>query len=135
MIYRRKEFTTQTQRDALERSGGICECHLVPQLPTFGIGCGRALGPGNSFFEHLTPCELGGSNDISNAAVLVRTCWKAKTALYDLPIIAKAKRNHDAHNGIRRPKKRLPGSRLDPFKFTPGSTVPIDRRTGGVWKR
>lgn len=127
----RHEFPASVQREALERSHGACECYLVPQLPTFGTGCGCALGPGNTFFEHITPCELGGNNSIENAAVLVKTCWRAKTDCYDLPIIAKAKRNFDSNNGIRRPRRLLPGGRGDPFYFTPGSTQPLDRQSPG----
>lgn len=129
---KRREFTTQTQRDALARSGGICECHLIPHV--FKIACGLPLGPGNTFFEHVDPDNLRKDNSVHNCACLTRNCWRYKTSQFDLPIIAKAKRNHDAHNGIRRPKKRLPGSRRDPFKFTPGSTVPIDRKTGAIWR-
>jgi len=135
MANRRQEFPASVKREAIERSGGICECHLVPQLPTFGIGCSCALGVSNTFFEHITPCELGGNNSIENIGVLVRTCWRAKTDCYDLPIIAKAKRNFDAHNGIVRLRRTLPGGRGDPFYFTPGSTNPLDRKNkGSPWR-
>jgi hypothetical protein len=126
----RLEFTTATQREALARSKGVCECHRVPQLATYGIGCDVPLGPGNTFFEHIVPCELGGDNDIDNCAALSRTCWKAKTANYDLRVIAKAKRNFDKDNGIRDPwKKRLPGGRHSAFKLKMNGQV-VDRRTG-----
>lgn len=126
----RLEFTTATQREALARSGGVCECHLVPQLATFKIGCDVPLGPGNTFFEHIIPCELGGDNLLDNCAALSRTCWKAKTANYDLRVIAKAKRNFDKDNNIRDPwKRRLPGGRHSDIKLRIRKP-PVDRRTG-----
>jgi hypothetical protein len=129
---RRAEFPASVKREALERSNGICECHLIPHV--FEVACGLPLGPGNTFFEHLLPDNISKDNSISNAAVLTKTCWRYKTVHHDLPIIAKAKRNFDAHNGIHRPRRHLPGWRGDPFKFTPGSTTPIDRRTGRPWR-
>lgn len=129
----RLEFTTDTQRQALKRSQGICECHLIPHV--FPIPCGRPLGTGNTFFEHIVPDQLKPDNSLDNCAALTKTCWKIKTATYDLKVIAKSKRNFDSDNGIRRPKQRLPGGRRDPFKFTPGSTTPIDRKTGAIWKK
>lgn len=127
----RLEFTSATKREALARSGGICECRRIPHV--FDVACGCALGPANTFFEHIVCDQLNPDNSIENCAVLTRTCWKFKTAEYDLPVIAKAKRNFDRNNGIHRPKRHLPGSRRHPFKFTPGSTRPIDRRTGLPW--
>lgn len=113
----RRKFSTLTQRLALSRSKGICECHRVPQLPTFKVGCGRPLGGGNTFFEHITPDAIGGSNDIDNCAALTKTCWGAKTATYDLPVIAKAKRTFDKHFGIRNPhRQRIPGGKHDALK-------------------
>ena len=93
-------FSDPIKRDILDRSGGLCECHLVPQLPTFGVGCGSHLGPGNTFLEHIVPRELGGGDTLSNGAALVKTCWKVKTAAYDLPAIADAKRQQDRQFGI-----------------------------------
>ncbi len=96
-------FSDPVKRHILDRSGGICECHLVPQLPTFGVGCGALLGPGNTFLEHIIPRELGGRDNLDNGAALVKTCWKVKTAAYDLPAIADAKRQQDRQFGIGGP--------------------------------
>lgn len=129
---RRKEFAASVQREALERSGGICECHLIPHV--FKNACGLALGTGNTFFEHIIPDNISKDNSVRNCAALCKTCWRFKTDHHDLPIIAKSKRNFDSDNGIRRPHRSLPGSRRDPFYFTPGSTTPIDRKTRGPWR-
>jgi hypothetical protein len=75
-----REFSPLTRRLALARSKGICECHLVPQLPTFGIGCGVTLSIGNIYFEHIVCDALDGDNGIDNCAALSKTCWKAKTS-------------------------------------------------------
>lgn len=129
---RRHEFPASVQREALQRSNGICECHLIPHV--FKVFCGLPLGPGNTFFEHIDPDGLRKDNSIRNCAALTKTCWRYKTDHHDLPIIAKAKRNFDSDNGIHRPRRYLPGGRGDPFKFTPGSTRPIDRKTRGPWR-
>lgn len=124
----RLNFTTATQRRALARSNGICECHLIPHV--FEVACGRPLGPSNTFYEHIVCDQLKPDNSVENCAVLTKTCWKLKTATYDLPTIAKAKRNHDRNNGIRDPwKKRLPGGRHDNIKLKMNGRV-VDRRTG-----
>ncbi len=110
-------FPDPVKRELLDRSGGICECHLVPQLPTFGVGCGALLGPGNTFLEHIVPRELGGRDDLSNGAALVKTCWKVKTAAYDLPAIADAKRQQDRQFGIGGPgqgRSPMRGGRFSP---------------------
>lgn len=117
----RKEFPLKVKDAALKRSNGVCECHLVSQLPTFEVGCGCALGPGNTYFEHVNPDGLTGEPTLENCAALCRTCWALKTKTYDIPVIAKAKRVRRKHVGIRRPsrfacarnskwKKKLDGS-------------------------
>lgn len=130
---RRLEFTAATKREALERSGGACECHRVPQL---AVKCGGlALGAGNTFFEHIICDAIGPDNSLDNCAVLTKTCWRAKTAGYDLPVIAKTKRQADRNSGIRPAASRpLPGSRRDPFKFPLAGGGPVDRRTGQPWR-
>jgi hypothetical protein len=97
----RRDFPNPVKREMADRSGGICECHRVPQLPTYKVGgCGSLLGPGNTFYEHVIPHEIGGPSTADNGAVLVKTCWRLKTDVYDLPIIADAKRQQDRDRGI-----------------------------------
>lgn len=105
----RLEFTTATKREALARSGGICECHLIPHV--FKVACGLPIGPANTFFEHVVCDQLRPDNSLDNCAVLTKTCWKFKTAHFDQPKIAKAKRNHDRNNGIYKPRS-ITGWRL-----------------------
>jgi hypothetical protein len=115
MTHRRNNFTKKTQREALERSNGICECHLIPHV--FAVACGRQLGAGNTFFEHVDPDRLSGNASLENCAALTKTCWQIKTATYDLPIIAKTQRIFDFHNGVKDPHRRkLPGGKDDRLK-------------------
>ena len=124
----RLKFTTATQREALARSNGICECHRIPYV--FKHPCGLPLGAGNTFFEHIVCDELRKDNSLENCAVLTKTCWRMKTDTYDKPVIAKAHRNFDRNNGIRDPwRKALPGGRHSDVKIRIGKP-PVHRRTG-----
>ena len=127
---RRHEFTSETKRLAYTRSGGMCECALVPWLPTFGVGCGCALGPGNVFYEHIIPDNIGGDNSLGNCAVLTKTCWRAKTSGYDLPTIADANRQRDRARGIKpRSWRPMPGGRNSDIKIRIGKP-PVWRDSG-----
>jgi hypothetical protein len=137
MMRLRREFPSAVKRAMLDRSGGKCECHRVPQLPTYGVGCGVLLGPGNTFHEHIIPDALGGPNTAENGACLTKTCWTLKSAIYDLPIIADTTRMQDRQYGIGGPgrgRNPLPGGRRDPRKRTMSGEV-VDRRTGERWGR
>lgn len=99
---RRNNFTSETKRQAFRRSKGICECHLIPHV--FKVACGLSLSPGNTFYEHIDPDAISGRNDIDNCAVLVKTCWRIKTDIYDKPVIAKSNRTQDRARGIYKPR-------------------------------
>lgn len=98
----RQEFTKATRREAYARSGGVCECHRVPSLPTYRVGCGQALSSGNVFYEHVDPDGAGGKPTLENCAALVKTCWRIKTDTYDRPLVAKVIRQADRNMGIGR---------------------------------
>lgn len=130
-MHTRRNFTKATMREAYERSGGVCECHRVWQLPTYRLGCGVKLSSGNCFYEHIEPDRLGGLSDLDNCAALSKTCWKLKTSSYDRLTIDKHKRVADLARGIRS-RSRLPGGRDTPIKLCINGP-PIDRRTGRLW--
>lgn len=131
----RREFSAATKRDAFERSGGICECHLVWQLPTSGTGCGLTLGHGNTFYEHIDPDALYGANDLGNCAALVRTCWSLKTKSYDIPAITKDRHVADFARGIKQRFGRpITGSVASGIKLRMNGREPIDRATGKPWR-
>ena len=130
MRHRRNEFPLDVKRQALARSKGICECHLMPWI--FPSACGRPLGEGNTFYEHIHPDRISGRNDLDNAATLTKTCWHFKTNSYDKPVIARVRKREDRSHGIR-PAPTLPGSRRDPFKKTMRGQV-VDRQSGQPWR-
>jgi len=137
MTRTRREFPNSVKRAARDRAAGVCECHRVPQLPTFCKGCGCKLGPGNIFYEHIDPDGLCGEPSLLNCAVLVKTCWRIKTNGYDIPKVAQAKRREDRHSGIARTTWRpMAGTKASGIKLSlrPYSR-PIDRRTGQPLRR
>lgn len=124
----RNNFTKATQRAALARSNGICECHLIPHV--FEVACGLALGDGNTFYEHIDPDWISKRNDLENCAALTKTCWKFKTDSYDKPVIAKTRRVSDLAAGIKDPhRQQLPGGRGSFLKKKMNGQVVI-RATG-----
>lgn len=115
MTHRRRNFTRETKRAAHERSGGVCECHRIPNFPA--PVCGARLTSGNIFYEHINQDWIGGSNDLDNCATLSKTCWRIKTDQVDQPVIAKTKRMGDQHIGAHTPAQRpLPFGRTDRLK-------------------
>lgn len=115
----RREFPKAVRREAFDRSNGICECALVPALPTYGKGCDCKLGPGNTFYEHINPDGNGGTNDIANCAVLTKTCWLFKSRFYDAPVVAKALRMRDrAINAQTETVRPLPGTKRSGIKLS-----------------
>lgn len=94
----RAEFSNPTKRAANKRAAGRCECHRISWMEP----CGQPLGPGNRFYEHINVDFTTKDNSLDNCAVLTKTCWKIKTAKYDLPHIAKTKRMEDRDLGIKR---------------------------------
>lgn len=124
----RNNFTKATQRAAYERSGGICECHLIPHV--FRNPCGRPLEDSRIRYEHIDPDAISHRNDIDNAAALRIECWRFKTDKYDLPKIAKSNRVRDNARCVRDPhRRRMPGGRDSNTKIKMDGTV-VDRRTG-----
>lgn len=128
----RNNFTTQTKRDAHTRSGGICECHLIPHV--FKVACGCALGPGNTFYEHIDPDAISSRSDLNNCAVLTKTCWSLKTNRHDKPVVAKSNRVRDRANGIHSTVNRpLPFGLGDRFKKRMDGKVVL-RSTNQPWR-
>ena len=100
----RAEFTAKVKRFMYDRACGACECWRCPGL----VPCGQPL-MFPIFYEHIIQCAVGGDNSAENGAVLNRTCWRAKTAKQDLPVIAKVKRVRDRHRGIVARRRRIMG--------------------------
>lgn len=94
----RHEFSKTTRREALTRSQGLCEGIL-----SGGNKCAANLWQKPRHFDHIIPCAIGGTNELSNCQVLCVQCHGSKTQKIDVPMIAKAKRISDKHRGIRKP--------------------------------
>lgn len=95
----RREFPARIKAAAALRANGQCE------------GCSRRLLAGDFNFDHDIPDGLHGEPTLDNCRVLCRSCHSIKTAKEDVPRIAKAKRGHRKHVGIRSAGRKIPGSR------------------------
>lgn len=124
----RREFSKDTKRQALERSGKRCESALVPSLED--IGCNRALRIGDFNYDHIQADGIGGDPTLENCAVLCADCHNIKSREHDVPAIAQDKRVSDLAHGIRNPwRKKLRGGRGDTIKKKISGEVVI-RATG-----
>jgi len=80
-----------------------------------------------AMIRHL---RAGGADDASNWLVAGRKCHRRHTAEVDIPLIAKVKRKHYAHIGVKRSKSPLPGGRHSKWKRKMDGTV-VRRDSGG----
>lgn len=110
---RRYEFSKATKREALRRSGMMCEAvGAVYGLPR-GQRCNAPLGSGVDFDHYPVPATDRGSDTLDNCVACCRTCHKYKTRTYDTPMQAKGKRVRDRHSGIRKRRRTIPGRRFN----------------------
>lgn len=105
---RRYEFSKQTKRDALKRSGGLCEA----AGPIYGLEpgqrCNFPLSSGVEFDHWPVQATEPGSDTLENCVSCCPTCHKHKTCTFDIPGQAKSKRVQDAHTGVSKPKHNWP---------------------------
>lgn len=72
----RTEFPTSVRKAALERSGGKCECHLMPpDIQGFPDDCTDEAKE----LDHIDCDMFGGEPTLENAAYLGTACHKIKT--------------------------------------------------------
>lgn len=105
----RQEFPSKVRKAALERSGGVCECHLLGKagIPGFTVeGCGCPIGPGNVYFEHIIPDGAGGEPTLKNCAAVTKTCGGRKGATFDAGKVAEVRHQFKANWGIKERKGR-----------------------------
>ena len=86
----RAEFSKRVKLAAFRRAMGRCE------------GCGGLLVFGKFAYDHRNPSEFSGDNSLENCQCLCLGCHGAKTALKDVPAIAKSNRIRASAAGIRR---------------------------------
>jgi len=102
-----RQSSKDTKRQAYARSGGNCEA------------CSAQLSPGNTQYDHRIPWETSRDSSLSNISVLCKTCHDFKTAIIDIPRIAKGVRLADRLVGIRPiPSRPFPAGRNSGFKKT-----------------
>ena len=111
----RAEFSRATRRDALRRSGQLCEASGPRYGLADGVRCNLPLAKGVEF-DHDVPDQLGGDNSLENCRAICVACHKAKTR-GDVRQIRKADRQRDKHSGAwkkstyRWPKRPMRGLR------------------------
>ena len=100
----RLEFSRSTRRDALKRSGLLCEAVGAAYGHEPEHRCNADLGKGVEF-DHELPAELGGDNSLDNCRAVCLPCHRFKTT-GDIRRIRKADRQRDKHDGTFKPSSR-----------------------------
>ena len=99
------------KRQALERSGGLCEAVGEVYGLAPGQRCNAPLAAGVEFDHYPAPATDKGSDTLENCVATCKTCHRHKTSAYDVPMQAKGKRVSDKHRGIRPASKWGTGTR------------------------
>jgi hypothetical protein len=134
----RKEFTKPVKRDALKRSGNLCEASGALYGLENGQRCNAALSGGVEFDHVVRACD-GGDNSLSNCAAVCKVCHATKTAKFDIPQAAKGKRMSDKASGIKAPKQKIAGRGFPaPDKPAKAGKTPLPPRrmfapVGALW--
>ena len=106
----RREFTKQTKRDALRRSGLLCEAVGAMYGLSAGRRCNAPLSVGVQY-DHIVLDANSKDNSLENCAAVCIKCHRWKTANHDTPMAAKTVRMQDKAIGIRTaPVKTLRGA-------------------------
>lgn len=103
----RAEFTKATKREALKRSGKLCEAVGTPYGRDPGQRCGLPLSFGVEF-DHVILEANSHDNSLENCAAVCIPCHKFKTTKHDTPTAAKTLRQQDKNNGIKGRKFKWP---------------------------
>jgi len=101
----RSEFGKPVKREALKRSGGLCEAVGAVYGLEPGNRCNAPLSHGVEFDHYPVRAADGGEATLENCAAVCPTCHRHKTSKFDTPMAAKGKRVSDRHLGIRPPSK------------------------------
>lgn len=111
----RSEFSRKTRRDALVRSGMLCEASGPRYGHAEGHRCNLPLGYGVEF-DHDLEAELGGDNSLENCRAICIACHRFKTR-QGTRDLRKADRARDKASGAMKRKSRpMPGSRDSQWK-------------------
>lgn len=127
LTYRRKEFSKAVKREALLRSGGLCEA----VGPLYGLEPGQRCNVNLAYgvhFDHVNADSNGGKPTLENCAAVCPQCNMHKAHFHDTPRAAKLKRQRDRNQGISKRKgPPMPGSRASGIRRRMDGTV--ERRT------
>lgn len=120
----RREFSKQTKRDALKRSGGLCEATGTLYGLEPGQRCNAPLAYGVEF-DHVILEANSHDNSLENCAATCKRCHGWKTRNHDTPMAAKTVRQRDKIGlGIRRkPGRPMPGSKASGIRKRMDGTV------------
>lgn len=110
----RAEFSKQTKRDALKRSGKLCEAAGA----MYGLSAERCNAPLDQGvqFDHIVLDANSRDNSLENCAAVCIKCHKWKSSKHDTPMAAKTVRMQDKNDGIKDRStfpKLPPGYRYD----------------------
>jgi 5-methylcytosine-specific restriction enzyme A len=112
---KRKEFTRQTKREALERSRGECEAVGTDYNLAPDARCNFPFGLAVEY-DHVDSSRNDG-NSLANCNAVCISCHAYKTAKIDSPKHAKIKRVSDKHHGITRPRHKWPSRKFSQPRF------------------
>ena len=102
----RAEFSSKTRKDALKRSGLICEAVGSWYGLPGGERCVRNLGDGVEY-DHLILDANSKDNSVDNCRAVCPRCHAWKTANRDTPLAAKTVRQQIM--GLKtKPKQKIP---------------------------
>lgn len=111
----RKEFTKATKRNALRRSGMLCEA--VGRM--YGLEADRRCEADLAYgveFDHIDLDANSRDNSLDNCAAVCVRCHSWKTRKHDIPKAAKTVRQQDRARGIKKPstfRKPPPGTKFN----------------------
>ena len=124
----RSEFSKQTKRAALKRSGKLCEAVGSVYGLEPGQRCNAPLSHGVEFDHYPIPATERDSDGLENCVACCKACHKFKTRTFDIPVQAKTKRVSDKHRGIRKPS-RLRSAGFPKAEPQRTASSPIRRRS------
>lgn len=104
----RNEFATKTRREALKRSGMLCEAVGTWYGLDAGQRCGSGLSQGVEY-DHIILDANSKDNSLENCAAVCIPCHRIKTAKHDVPLAAKTKRQADARY-VAKPAGKIPSA-------------------------
>jgi hypothetical protein len=111
----RAEFSKPVKREALKRSGGLCEA----SGPMYGLEPGQRCNAPLAYgveFDHVVLEANSHDNSLENCAAVCVRCHGWKTRNHDTPMAAKTVRQQDKLGlGIRK-ATCMPGSRQSKWK-------------------